>query len=144
MSTPHDVHFDDTLAATRGRSNYYFSFATWHIGVGSPRYQLSNFEHDRRCGIECVHVRRCILSTNHVLSFPTVRVMIAPARSSISQNHEPWFAERKARANWNFSILFLKRDKDIWLFILNNNVNIFHIIYDIWQNLINKREIERL
>ena len=37
MSTPHDVHFDDTLAATRGRSNYYFSFATWHIGVGSPR-----------------------------------------------------------------------------------------------------------
>ena len=37
MSTPRDVHFDDTLAATRGRSNYYFSFATWPIGVGTPR-----------------------------------------------------------------------------------------------------------
>ena len=39
MSTPRDVHFDDTLAATRGRSNYYFSFATWPIGVGTPRTQ---------------------------------------------------------------------------------------------------------
>ena len=37
MSTPHDVHFDDTLVATRGRSNYYFSFDTWPIGVGTPR-----------------------------------------------------------------------------------------------------------
>ena len=37
MSTPHDVHFDDTLAATRGRSHYYFSFATWPIGVGTSR-----------------------------------------------------------------------------------------------------------
>ena len=40
MSAPHDVHFDDTLAATRGRSNYYFSFATWPIGVGTPRDRL--------------------------------------------------------------------------------------------------------
>ena len=38
MSTPRDVHFDDTLAATRGRSNYYFSLATWPIGVGTPRF----------------------------------------------------------------------------------------------------------
>ena len=37
MSTPYDVHSDDTLAATRGRGNYYFSFATWPIGVGTPR-----------------------------------------------------------------------------------------------------------
>ena len=35
--TPHEVHFDDTLAATRGRSNYYFSFATWPIGEGTLR-----------------------------------------------------------------------------------------------------------
>ena len=41
MSTPRDVHFDDTLAATRGRSNYYFSFATWPIGVGTPRNEGS-------------------------------------------------------------------------------------------------------
>ena len=41
MSTPRDVHFDDTLAATRGRSSYYFSFATWPIGVGTPRNCLS-------------------------------------------------------------------------------------------------------
>ena len=40
MSTVHDVHFDDTLAATRGRSNHYFSFATWPIGVGTPRCYL--------------------------------------------------------------------------------------------------------
>ena len=40
MSTPHDVHFDDTLAATRGRSNYYFSFTTWPMGVGTPRGYL--------------------------------------------------------------------------------------------------------
>ena len=39
ISTPQDVHFDDTLAATRGRSNYYFSFATWPIGVGTSRAQ---------------------------------------------------------------------------------------------------------
>ena len=36
MSTAHGVHFDDTLAATRGRSNHYFSFATWPMGVGTP------------------------------------------------------------------------------------------------------------
>ena len=27
---------DNTLAPTRGRSNDYFSFAIWHIGVGTP------------------------------------------------------------------------------------------------------------
>ena len=38
MFTAHDVHFHDTLAATRGRSNHYFSFATWPMGVGTPRW----------------------------------------------------------------------------------------------------------
>ena len=37
MSTAHDVHFDDTLATTRGRSNHYFSFATSPMGVGILR-----------------------------------------------------------------------------------------------------------
>ena len=41
VSNPHDVHFDETLAATRGRIIYYFSFATWPIGVGTPRADLS-------------------------------------------------------------------------------------------------------
>ena len=36
-TTAHDVHFNNILAATRGRSNHYFSFATWPIGVGTPR-----------------------------------------------------------------------------------------------------------
>ena len=39
MSTAHDthdVHFDDTVATTRGHSNYYFSFATWPMEVGTP------------------------------------------------------------------------------------------------------------
>ena len=31
-----DDNDDNTLAPTRGRSNDYFSFATWHIGVGKP------------------------------------------------------------------------------------------------------------
>ena len=47
MSTPHDVDFDDTLAATRGRSNYYFSFATWPIGVGTPCYSPSRVQERR-------------------------------------------------------------------------------------------------
>ena len=37
MSTAHDVHFDDTLAATRRRSNHYFSFTTWPMAVSTPR-----------------------------------------------------------------------------------------------------------
>ena len=42
MSTAHGVLFDDTLAATRGRSNHYFSFATWPMGVGTPRCRKKN------------------------------------------------------------------------------------------------------
>ena len=41
MFTAHDVHFHDTPAATRGRSNHYFSFATWPMGVGTPRCAAS-------------------------------------------------------------------------------------------------------
>ena len=57
MSTPHDVHFDDTLAATRGRSNYYFSFATWPIGVGSPRFTLISIT--TTLALKCNDERQC-------------------------------------------------------------------------------------
>ena len=48
MSNPQNVHFDDTLAATRGRSNYYFSFATWPIGVGTPWINLNRVAQPKR------------------------------------------------------------------------------------------------